>query len=274
MQFFPSRGLRLLALLATSLVAGCAVLAPGASVDPAQQDRATATIATSPWVTFPGSGWEHYRLPGKRSADFRYVRIDDRDAVAVRSESAASMLRRALDVPAEDIGRIRFSWKVPALIDAADLAEREKDDAPVRIVLAFDGDRSQFSTRDTMLSELARAVTGEEMPYATLMYVWCNKRPAGETIMNPRTGRIRKLVVESGVQALGQWRDYERDVRADFERVFGEPPGRLIGVAIMTDTDNTRSRAKAWYGPVSLVAAEGAAQATPVSPASATPSVR
>lgn len=101
-----------------------------------------------------------------------------------------------------------------------------------------------------MLSELAHALTGEPMPYATLMYVWCNRRAAGEVIVNPRTDRIRKLVLESGPRKLDRWLDYERDVRADFERVFGEAPGALLAVGIMTDTDNTRSQTVAWYGPI------------------------
>ena len=183
------------------------------------------------------------------------VRIDGRDAVSVRSVRAASMLRQAVDFAPEDLGTLRFSWKVQSLIPQADMARREADDAPVRIVLAFEGDRARWSPRDTMLSELARAVTGEDMPYATLMYVWCNQRAVGEVIHNPRTGRIRKVVVESGTAGVGQWRDYERDIRADFERAFGEPPGRLVGIALMTDTDNTRSRAKAWYGPVQFSSA-------------------
>ncbi|MEQ1660364.1 MAG: DUF3047 domain-containing protein, partial [Hylemonella sp.] len=59
-------------------------------------------------------------------------------------------------------------------------------------------------------------------------------------------------VVESGPSRLNQWLDYERDIRADYRKVFGEEPGRLIGVAIMTDSDNTQSQARAWYGPVEL----------------------
>jgi hypothetical protein len=122
------------------------------------------------------------------------------------------------------------------------------------LLLAFDGDRSRLSARDAALSELARVVTGEDMPYATLMYVWCNRQATGSVIRSPRTGRIRKLVLESGPARLGQWLEYERDIRADYERVFGEKPGALIGVAIMTDSDNTHSRTQAWYGPVRLIA--------------------
>ena len=132
------------------------------------------------------------------------------------------------------------------------MAVRESDDSPVRIVLAFEGDRSRFSAKNAMLSELSRTLTGEEMPYATLMYVWCNKREPGSVILNPRTDRIRKLVVQSGPLHLNQWLDYKRNIREDFERAFGEAPGALVGIGIMTDSDNTASTTNAWYGPVRL----------------------
>lgn len=136
------------------------------------------------------------------------------------------------------------------MIAQADLGLREAADSPVRVILAFEGDRSRFSTRDGLLAELARSLTGEEMPYATLMYVWCNTRAPGTVLANPRTGRIRKLVLESGPARLNRWLDYERDVRADFRRAFGEEPGALVGEAIMTDSDNTGSVARGWYGPL------------------------
>jgi hypothetical protein len=172
----------------------------------------------------------------------------------VHAASSASMLRQSLHVAPEDLNLLRFSWKVPALIDTADLASRDLDDSPVRIVLAFEGDRSTFSLKDAMLSQLSHALTGEPMPYATLMYVWSNQRDAGTVINSPRTDRIRKIVLESGPASLGQWRAYERDIRADFKRAFGEAPGALMGIGIMTDSDNTRSETQAWYGPVQLIA--------------------
>jgi hypothetical protein len=143
------------------------------------------------------------------------------------------------------------------LIEGADMAHRDSEDSPVRLVLAFDGDRSQFSPKNAMLSELTHALTGQPMPYATLMYVWCNKRPVNSIIQNPRTDRIQKVVVESGAGRLNQWINYERDIRADYEKAFGEPPGALIGIGIMTDSDNTRSQAQAWYGPISLNVVSG-----------------
>jgi hypothetical protein len=164
------------------------------------------------------------------------------------------LYRYSLDAEQAQAQKIRFSWKTQQLIEQADMAVRESEDAVVRVILTFEGDRSKFSGKNRMLSELALALTGEEMPYATLMYVWCNQRKLGEVIVNPRTDRIRKIVIESGRGNLGQWLDYERDIRADFIRTFGEEPGALTGIALMTDTDNTQSQATAWYGAVSVKA--------------------
>jgi hypothetical protein len=187
------------------------------------------------------------------------MRQEGRDAVAVMAASSASMLRSKVRIEPAELGSVRFSWKVPQLIAGADMGLRDTDDSPVRIVLTFEGDRrSRFSAGDAMLSELVRTVTGEELPYATLMYVWCNRRAPGTLITSPRTNRIRKMVVESGAKKLNQWLDYERDIRADYERAFGEAPGALVGIGIMTDSDNTRSTAQAWYGPVRLGASQTA----------------
>lgn len=231
------------------LAAACAAVALGgcATAPP------PAALA-SPWAGGEGGlHWQHQTFPGKTPTDFAAVHQDGRPAMRARASSSASMMRSRTRVEPQDLGRMRFSWKVPQLIAGADFAVREADDGPVRVVLVFEGDRAKFSPRDAMLAELVHAVTGEEMPYATLMYVWCNKRQPGDVVLNPRTSRIRKLVVESGSAHLNQWRDYERDIRADYEKAFGEPPGALVGVGIMTDSDNTRSQVQAWYGPLQLL---------------------
>ena len=33
---------------------------------------------------------------------------------------------------------------------------------------------------------------------------------------------------------------------------FGEAPWDVVGIGVMTDTDNTRSRARAYYGDITL----------------------
>lgn len=212
----------------------------------------------SPWaLSSVGSAnaqaWSHYKLPGKTPSRFEYVVEEGRDAIAAKAQSSASMLRQVLRVEPAALGRIKFSWKLPELIQYADMSLREYDDSPVRVVLAFEGDRSKFSGQNAMLSELAHVLTGEPLPYATLMYVWCNTCEPGSVILNPHTDRIRKMPLESGTGKLNRWMDYERAVHADFVKAFGEEPGALTSISIMTDTDNTKSIARAWYGRVLLL---------------------
>lgn len=192
--------------------------------------------------------WQHLILPSKKQTDYSFGQQRGRDAIHARSTSSASMLRRDLHIASADLDVVKFSWHVPELIRDADLAERDFDDSPVRIVLIFGGDKSKFSVKNAMLSEMAEMLSGEALPYATLMYVWCNKREPGSVVVNPRTDRIRSIVVESGARNLRQWLDYERNIRADYEKAFGEAPGDLLRVGIMTDSDNTQSQTVASYG--------------------------
>ena len=239
------------------IITACAAVLQLAGCGSASLAPANRAIQ-SPWAlssvgSANANAWSHYKLPGKTPSQFDYVVEEGRDAIAAKAQSSASMLRQMMRVEPAALGRIKFSWKLPELIQYADMSLREFDDSPVRVVLAFEGDRSKFSNKNAMLSELAHVLTGEPMPYATLMYVWCNTCEPGSVIFNPHTDRVRKLPLESGPGKLNRWMDYERAVHADFVKAFGEEPGALTSVSIMTDTDNTRSIARAWYGSVSLL---------------------
>ncbi len=200
-----------------------------------------------------GPDWHAVPLPGKAATDYRWEHKHGRRALAARAERSASMWRRRLEVPPGRIGEVSFSWWVDRLIDGASVAHAEREDAPARVLFGFGGDRARLSARNRMMFELAHALTGEEPPFATLMYVWEAEAPLESVVVNPRTDRVRKIVVDSGREQLGRWRDHRRHLAQDFRRAFGEDPGPLLSVALMTDADNTRSTANAWYGPVQLL---------------------
>ena len=235
---------RFIAVCLVASLAACAHRAPPASAQLPSDTRV--------WTAQHIASWQPVKLPGKNPTAYGLQQRDGRSAVYAKAESAVSMLRQPLRVEPQNLGVVEFAWQVPALLDGADVGQRQSDDSPARLVLAFDGDRSTFSAKNAMLSELSHAITGEPLPYATLMYIWCNTRPVGTVVHNPRTDRIRKLVVASGPQQLNQWLHFRRDIRADFELAFGEAPGALLGIAVMTDSDNTQSTAQAWYGDIAL----------------------
>jgi hypothetical protein len=233
----------------------CLLAGLGACAHKPVANLTSATAMTAgrvAWTPEQIARWQPMQLPGKQPTRYALAEQAGRAAVRAQADSSVSMLRQPLRVEPHELGHLEFAWNVSALIDGADVGLRQSDDSPVRLVLAFDGDRSAFSAKNAVLSELAHAMTGEPLPYATLMYIWCNTRPVGTVVHSPRTDRIRKLVVASGPQQLAQWVDFRRDVRADFELAFGEAPGALLAIALMTDSDNTQSSALAWYGGIAL----------------------
>jgi Protein of unknown function (DUF3047) len=223
--------------LAAAMLAGCAT-------PPAPEAAAPGPGAVN------AHGWQAVLLPGKNPTRYAWGDKDGRPALSAASDHSASMWRRKVDVPASALHEVSFSWWVEDLVPDASVAELDREDAPARVLLAFGGDTSKLPQRTRMMFELAEALSGEPPPYATLMYVWDSNAPVGSVIVNPRTDRVRKIVVDSGPKNLRSWRDHRRDVNADFRRAFGEAPGPLQAIAVMTDSDNTGSRARAWYGPV------------------------
>ena len=63
------------------------------------------------------------------------------------------------------------------------------------------------------------------------------------------------LVASSGAGGVGKWQTLSRNVLEDFCRAFGEEPGMLTDVGVLTDTDNTQSSAEAWYGDIRFLPA-------------------
>ncbi|MCU0964679.1 MAG: DUF3047 domain-containing protein [Burkholderiaceae bacterium] len=189
-------------------------------------------------------------LPGKKSTAYSPIFADGRWVIHAKSDRSASMYRRAVRLEPGQLSYVSFSWKAASLLPDADIRESATEDAVVRVMLAFDGDPGRLSVNTRMMFDLMQSLSGEAPPFATLMYVWDSRADVGSVVLNKRSDRIRKIVLESGPTHLGQWRSYQRDVRADYRRAFGEDPGALIGVAVMTDSDNTQSRAEAWYGEI------------------------
>ncbi|MDP2005887.1 MAG: DUF3047 domain-containing protein [Rubrivivax sp.] len=237
------RPLLLPCLLTVLVLAGCATPVPDAD---AFSPAPAAALAPD------GHAWHDVALPGKDATQYRWTQKDGRDALAAVSEQSASMYRRRVQRDGMALGDVSFSWWVQDLVAGGSVADAAREDAPARVLFGFGGDTSKLPARTRVMFELAEALTGEIPPYATLMYVWDAQAPVGSVIVNPRSDRIRKIVVDSGPAELRRWRLHRRDLAADFRLAFGEAPGALVSIAVMTDSDNTRSSATSWYGPVDL----------------------
>jgi hypothetical protein len=202
-------------------------------------------------------GWLPYALRRDLTRTrYAVVRDGDRRVLNARAAASATGLRCAVDIDPVDFGHLQFSWRVHNVPAQANVAAAEHDDCPARIIVAFGGDDTRLPLRERLFFEQVELFTGQRLPFATLMYVWDGGGHAPETVhRNHRSARIQYLTVESGPQRAGRWLHYERDLVADYRRVFGEAPGNIVGVGVLTDADALKLDLEAWYGDITLAAA-------------------
>jgi len=198
-------------------------------------------------------GWFPWSLtPNKNKTNYTLQRYQGRTVIHADADTSASGLMVPLKPRAVEDKELIWEWKALGHIESADNTQGHTDDAPLRIMLAFDGDKSKLSLKDQMAFELAHLISGQEMPYATLMYIWSSQIHETPIISNKYTSRLKMIVVDSGDEHVGEWRKHQRNIEKDYREAFQEPPGKLIAVGIMTDTDNTKTFVKAIYGDIEI----------------------
>ncbi|WP_242447184.1 DUF3047 domain-containing protein [Nitrosomonas supralitoralis] len=154
-----------------------------------------------------------------------------RTALHANSSAAASGLYRKISIDLVKTPILNWVWKVDNILKGNDERARAGDDYPARIYVVFSGGLAFWRTR-------------------AINYVWSNQQPIGSNWFSAFTSNAGMIAVESGADRIGHWIGERRDVLADYRQLFGEEPGLVDAVAIMTDTDNTGAAATAWYGDI------------------------
>lgn len=61
-----------------------------------------------------------------------------------------------------------------------------RDDSPARLVISFHGDVKRLDFGEKFTLRLYKALSGERLPYAMLMYTWSSDAPVGTIAPNNR----------------------------------------------------------------------------------------
>ncbi len=132
----------------------------------------------------------------------------------------------------EEFPILRWRWRARAFPEGTN--EREK------------------SGNDSVLSVYV-VLGGWPVP-SSLKYIWSDTLPVGTTFDSPHSNRTKVFVVRSGRSLAGKWVTEERNVLADYRRLFGKgeknPSAR--GILLLTDSDNTMTRAAGDYGEITV----------------------
>jgi len=236
-------------LFALALVAACA----GAAV----AQPTLAPFSTARGTELPAA-WRIVTLP-KIPQHTRYAIAESDGRRAVHAEADASYANavHAVDADVSATPILRFAWKVDRFPEGSDLAVKAGDDLAAKVCVLFDLPLERLAFVDRARVQLGRRLFDPQLPAATVCYVWDRRGAPGTWVSSVYTDRVRMLVLRSGANGeQGRWLDERRDLRADFRQAFpaeaaaGLP--RVAAIAIATDSDNTMSRASAWFGDLAL----------------------
>ncbi|MBS0182416.1 MAG: DUF3047 domain-containing protein [Nitrospira sp.] len=218
----------------------------GAVVEAAKFSRATVGQSVP-------DGWKPLIFK-KVLVQTKYEIVIDGDVTVVKacSEGSASGLTKEVKIDPREYPVVRWRWKVENVLKNSDVNRREGDDYPARLYITFEYDPDKVGLSKKLKYKAGRAIFGD-IPIAALNYIWETNTPVGTIVENAFTNFAQMIVVESGPQKVGTWIDEERNLYEDYKKAFRDEPPMINGVAIMSDTDNTKERAVAYYGDITFV---------------------
>lgn len=219
----------------------------------AQQAAAPgALVEAGPEGPRTGPGWRLAALPRQDIAATRYSAERTPDAaapggqlLALRIDADRSYGNWVHELPGLDLpARLRWRWRVRQANSAVDLASKPGDDSPAKVCLSFDWPLQRVPFFERQLLRLARSQTGQDLPAATLCWVWGGAEAVGTALDNPYSRRVRVIVLRNATQAGERWFDEDRDVAADLRRSFGDELGQaalpaVTALIVAGDADNT-----------------------------------
>ncbi len=173
------------------------------------------------------SAWEPKIFAGKT----RYQPVQYRGRTALQADAmgTASGLVRRTRIDLRTTPYLNWSWAVRERLAGVDEHTKAGDDYPARVYVIFSTGPFFWQTR-------------------AINYVWSSNQAPGTVWPNAFVSQSTMVAVRGPDDALGEWHSEKRNVLDDIRRLSGESVEQLEAVAIMTDTDNSGGKTRAWYG--------------------------
>lgn len=249
------------------LTGACAILMGHASAQPLPVALPGGQLA--PLLMPQGDlnpAWRFVGFP-KKHADLTATRFEalplDNDRRALQVSTASSYGTLVHPLTGTATGVLQWTWRLDQPLTGGktppDLTTKAGDDAALKLCVMFDHPLERVPFFERTLLRLARSVSGEDLPAATVCYVWDSAQPAGLQGANPYTRRVRYISLRGTEAPLNQWLTEHRRPDQDYRELFKDEvsataTARMKAVVLGADSDNTASRSRGWFDRVEWLA--------------------
>src|SRR5690349_11666476 len=97
----------------------------------------------------PPEGWEAFKISDKKKpTQYRVLEEAGRPVLHALAAGSASGLIRHAQFNVAERPLVSWRWKVSRVVAAADNSRARSEDAPARLIFAFDGDKSKLGRID------------------------------------------------------------------------------------------------------------------------------
>lgn len=174
--------------------------------------------------------WDTKVFKGKTK--YQLVQEGQRWVLKATSKATASGLTRKLRVDLNKTPVLNWSWRVDQALPSLNEQTKAGDDYAARIYVIVDGGLLVWNSK-------------------AVNYVWSGSSARGATWRNAYLPKNAQMLAVRGKQdKAGIWVNEKRNVRADFQKLYGVDIQSIDGVALMSDSDNSGAETAATYGDI------------------------
>ncbi len=174
-------------------------------------------------------GWKSKSFHGETK--YNFITENDKSYLQAYSMQSASALYKKIKIDIRSTPYLNWSWRVDQPLPPLQEMEKNGDDYAARVYIVFKTGLTPLSAR-------------------ALNYVWSSNDTVGKFWPNAFTEQAIMIPLRSKQDAPHTWQYEKVNIKEDLLRYFDSLPKYIVGVAIMTDTDNSNNSAIASYGDI------------------------
>jgi len=176
------------------------------------------------------TGWKSKKFDGM--TDYQLENIGNTLVLKAVSDTAASGLVKKQHIDLDKTPYLQWRWRIDNRLGRMNEKAKLGDDYAARVYVIVSGGWTFWKTR-------------------AINYVWSANQQKQAAWSNAFVGKNAIMIALRGRQdATGVWYQQKRNVKADLKQQFGEDIRYIDALAIMTDTDNAKGHAVAYYGDI------------------------